>query len=124
MPATQISFSAFAASLLASVQSEAVDCTPSASPALDLKLVGGLVAHPAASGGECITPCADWDEFDRLTALADETFQVPYKGWSSGGCVLAALANCLAPRFEGDSSPADLFSNLRYHAAHCIGAGC
>lgn len=121
MPATQISFSAFAASLLASVQSEAVDCPPSIVAA---HAPASVVAHGGDDAGECITPCADWDEFDRLTALADETFQVSYKGWSRGGFVLAALANCLAPRFERDSSPADLFSTLRYHAAQCIGAGC
>lgn len=48
------------ASLLAEVGGEggnqtgsAVDCTPSVGPALDLTLVGGLLPHPAACGGEC-----------------------------------------------------------------------
>jgi hypothetical protein len=120
MPATQISFSAFAASLLASVQSEAVDCPPSIVAA---HAPAPVVAHGGDDAGECIAPCADFDEWDRLTALANETFQVPYAGWSNGGYVLAALANCLAPRFEGRTSQARLLSNLRYHAAQCIGAG-
>lgn len=53
MPATQISFASFAASLLASVQDEPIDCTPSASPESVLTQDGGLVAQAAASGGEC-----------------------------------------------------------------------
>lgn len=52
MPATQISFAAFASSLLASVQSEATDCTPPAQP---MPLMdAGLVTQPGIRGGECI----------------------------------------------------------------------
>lgn len=53
MPATQISFAAFAATLLASAQSEAIESTPPASPELVLIQDGGLVAQAAAGGGEC-----------------------------------------------------------------------
>lgn len=119
MPATQISFADFAAQALA--LQAVTPCPPSIVAA---HAPASVVAHGGDDAGECITPCADFGEFDRLTALAYDTIQVPYKDWSSGGYVLAALANCLAPRFERASSPADLFSNLRYHAAHCIGAGC
>jgi len=54
MPATQISFASFAASLLASVQDEPIDCTPSAGLVLAPEKGSGLVAQAAASGGECI----------------------------------------------------------------------
>lgn len=50
MPACQISFSAFAASLLASVQDEPADCTPPVD-----ETVPAVVAHPVAVyGGECL----------------------------------------------------------------------
>lgn len=51
MPATQISFSSFAASLLASVQSEPVDCTP---PIVAAHAPASVVAHGGDVGGECI----------------------------------------------------------------------
>lgn len=54
MSATQISFASFAASLLASVQDEPIDCTPSAGLVLAPEKGSGLVAQAAASGGECI----------------------------------------------------------------------
>lgn len=50
MPATQISFASFAASLLASVQDEPTDCTPPVDETASV-----VVAHPVAvDGGECI----------------------------------------------------------------------
>ena len=50
MPATQISFASFAASLLASVQDEPTDCTPPVDETAPV-----VVAHPVAvDGGECI----------------------------------------------------------------------
>lgn len=50
MPATQISFASFAASLLASVQDEPTDCTPPVDETAPV-----VVAHPVAvGGGECI----------------------------------------------------------------------
>lgn len=49
MPATQISFAAFAATFLASVQSEAIESTPPVQQAAI-----EVVAHPlAVDGGEC-----------------------------------------------------------------------
>lgn len=119
MPATQISFADFAAQALA--LQAVTPCPPSI---VAVHAAASVVAHGGDDAGGCITPCADYVEFDRLTALADDTFQIPYLSWSRGGYVLAALANCLAPRTAGCTSPADLFSNLRFHAAHCIGAGC
>lgn len=119
MPATQISFADFAAQALA--LQAVTPCPPSVVAA---HAPASVVAHGGDDAGECITPCIDYVEFSRLTALADETIQVPYKDWSRGGYVLAALGNCLAPRSDRLRSPADLFSNLRYHAAQCIGAGC
>lgn len=124
MPATQISFAAFAASLLASVQSEAVDCPPSIVAA---HAPASVVAHGGDDAGECITPCADYAEFDRLIALADATFVVPLADpWSRGGYVLAALANLRAPIYDNWSAVLRprLLETLRYHAAQCIGAGC
>ncbi len=114
MSATQISFLAFATA-------QAFPCTPPVTQAAP-----ALVAQPVvADGGECIQPHDDYAEFDRLTALADATFAVPFvDGWSRGGYVLAALANCVAPRFEGRRSQSELIASLRYHAAYCIGAGC
>lgn len=61
MPATQISFAAFAATLLASAQSEAIESTPSADPALALTQGDGLVAQPVVSGGECPRFVGPWN---------------------------------------------------------------
>lgn len=118
MPATQISFADFAAQALA--LQAVTPCPPSI---VAVHAAASVVAHGGDDAGECITPCADYAEFSRLTALADATTQVPYRSWSRGGYVLAALANCLAPVSVGES-PTRLFSNLRFHAAECIGAGC
>lgn len=50
MPASQISFASFAASLLASVQDEPTVCTPPVQ-----ETAPAVVAHPVAvDGGECI----------------------------------------------------------------------
>lgn len=124
MPATQISFADFAASLLASAQSEFdfsdAPCTPSVEQA-----AAAVVAHPVTvDGGECIQPCADWSEFDRLCDLADATMCIPYADWSRGGYVLAALANCLTPTMQGSRVLVDRIASLRFHAAECIGHGC
>lgn len=92
MSATQISFVEFALT-------EQALCTPS------VALPVAAVAAPcvAADGGECIQPHADYAEFDRLIALADETFCPPF-------------ADCW--------SQSERLASLRYMAAECIGAGC
>lgn len=117
MPATQISFLAFAHA----AHQQAAVCTPPV-----IQAPAALVVQPdVADGGECIQPHADYAEFDRLCALADATFVVPLADtWSSGGYVLAALANCVAPRSGGCRSQSELVASLRYHAERCIGAGC
>ena len=135
MPATQISFTAFALAALAdNTRSIAVPgevdtrqvvsvalCTPPVTQAASV-----LVAQPlVADGGECIQPHADYAEFDRLMVLADETFCCPFVDrWSRGGYVLAALANCVAPQRDSSRSRAERMASLRYMAAECIGAGC
>ena len=114
MSATQISFFAFAIA-------QASLCT---SPVADA--ASALVAQPVvADGGECVKPHDDYAEFDRLRSLANATFVVLLADtWFRGGYVLAALANCVAPRFEGARPQPDLIASLRYHAEQCIGAGC
>lgn len=114
MVATQISFAAFAASL----------CTP---PVTE-QAAAPVVAHEPVGGddGECTQLAAyraDFQEFRRLIALACDTITVPYRDWSRGGFVLAALANYRAP-LESSEDSERLFESLRYHAAVCIGAGC
>lgn len=113
MSASQISFAEFALA-----QQAATDCTPPVDETAPV-----VVAHPVAvDGGEC--PGSDWSEFDRLMVLADSTFVAPLAHpWSSGGFVLAALANLRAPLCEGLDWPS-MLANLRFHAARCIGAGC
>lgn len=114
MSATQISFVEFALT-------EQALCTPS------VALPVAAVAAPcvAADGGECIQPHADYAGFDRLIALANETFCPPFADcWSRGGYVLAALANCVAPQSDSSRSQSERLASLRYMAAECIGAGC
>lgn len=87
-----------------------------------------VVAHEPVGGdcGECTQLAvyrADFTEFRRLTALAHDTMEVPFRDWSKGGFVLAALANYRAP-CESSEESERLFELLRYHAAVCIGAGC
>lgn len=125
MPASQISFASFAASLLASVQDEPIDCTPSAGLVLAPEKDSGLVAQAAASGGECVQPHDDFAEFSRLTALAESTAVIPFADpCSAGGYVLMALANCYAPMYPGRQPQSELIDLLRAHAQRAIGAGC
>jgi len=120
MPATQISFADFAAQALA--LQAVTPCPPSI---VAVHAAASVVAHGGDDAGECITPCADYAEFDRLVAMADATFVAPLADpWSRGGYVLAALANCRAPIREGARPRASLLENLRFHAVQCIGAGC
>lgn len=117
MPATQISFSTFAQA----AQQQATVCTPPVTQA-----ASALVAQPVvADGGECIQPHDDYAEFDRLRALADLTFSAPFADqYSRGGYVLAALANCVAPRTDSSRSQCERIASLRCMAEWCIGAGC
>ena len=86
MPATQISFAAFAATLLASAQSEAIESTPPASPELVLIQDGGLVAQAAAGGGECPRFVGPWNAHRPAHNVRSDAF---FAGldveWACGG---------------------------------------
>ncbi len=117
MPATQISFAAFALAQ----QQAAPQCTPTVSPPATSELVAQFM------GDEWACPSSDYAEYDRLVALANATFFAPlFHPWSNGGFVLIALANLRAPLGPLDDivSRAYRIDRLRYHAATCIGAGC
>lgn len=116
MAATQISFVAFAQSV----------CTSPLSPEMVPDTGRQVGSSTCSSQGECAELAAyraDFSEFRRLTALADETVTVPFARWSRGGFVLAALANYRTPCDSAEES-AGLLDNLRYQAAYCIGQGC
>lgn len=86
MPATQISFAAFAASLLASAQAEPVDCTP---PTVAVHAPATVVAHGSDSGGECIPFAGVWRPVrvpGGVAGLRDDAF-VPWLdvNWACGG---------------------------------------
>lgn len=95
---------------------------------------GTQISFAAFARSACVVPAtaedselaayrADFQEFRRLTALAYDTITVPYRDWSRGGFVLAALANYRAPCESSEESDR-LYEYVRYHAAACIGAGC
>ena len=117
MPATQISFAAFAASLLASSQSEATDCTP---PVQEAAIA--VVAHPlTVDGGECSCFLSPQVASDLAMATVDS-----HGGFSNGAYVLLNLSHaqggtsgCLS-----NSVRVQAFDRLLLVSSRVIGAGC
>lgn len=125
MPATQISFASFAASLLASAQQEldfeVAYCTPPVQEA-----AVAVVAHPlAVDDGECsewVGPVGTWWEL-RSAAQAIRSEGEPL---SNGFFVLLSLAN-LRSSLNGSYSNSERvrdYDLLCSHAEWAIGAGC
>lgn len=70
MPATQISFAAFAATLLASAQSEAIESTPPVQQAAI-----EVVAHPlVVDGGECPRFVGPWNAHRSARDVRSDAF--------------------------------------------------
>ncbi len=117
MPACQISFSAFAASLLASVQSEAIDCTPPVQ-----ETAPAVVAHPVVvDGGEC-----------SVGELWDAAGEIYLDHKVAGGRIPSSYMFLLNQHYArggftnnvSNSDRVRYYDGMVFYAHRCIQSGC
>ena len=124
MPATQISSAAFAASLLASAQSEATESTPPAESVAVSSSDVGVVAHASVGGGEC--PVFSLAYLRELSDSAVATTDTHGGAYSLGAFVLLGISHASGSYTGSLSNSARIqaYDRLLCHAERCIGAGC